>query len=85
MTAKAIDYSVYNEQSLFLELNSTSEQIEQLIDKKAQIEQALRAKTQVPNDETIKAMQECETTSQDDDIVEANNVANYLKGLVSNE
>lgn len=41
--------------------------IEQLIEKKAQIEQALREKAKVPNDETIKAMQECEKISQNDD------------------
>lgn len=58
--------------------------IEQLIEKKAQIEQALREKAKVPNDETIKAMQECEKISQSDDIVEVDNVSNYLKGLVSN-
>lgn len=38
----------------------------------------------MPNDETIKAMQECEKISQNDDIVEVDNVSNYLKGLVSN-
>lgn len=58
--------------------------IEQLIEKKAQIEQALREKAKVPNDETIKAMQECEKISQNDDIIEIDNVSNYLKGLVSN-
>lgn len=84
MRARAIDYSVYSEESLFMELDSTSEQIEQLAEKKAQIEQALREKAKVPNDETIKAMQECEKISQNDDIVEVDNVSNYLKGLVSN-
>lgn len=84
MRARAIDYSVYSEESLFIELNSTSEQLEQLAEKKAQIEQALREKAKVPNDETIKAMQECEKISQNDDIVEIDNVSNYLKGLVSN-
>ena len=84
MRARAIDYSVYSEESLFMELDSTSEQIEQLAEKKAQIEQALREKAKVPNDETIKAMQECEKISQNDDIVEIDNVSNYLKGLVSN-
>lgn len=84
MRARAIDYSVYNEESLFMELDNTSEQIEQLAEKKAQIEQALREKAKVPNDETIKAMQECEKISQNDDIVEIDNVSNYLKGLVSN-
>lgn len=84
MRARAIDYSVYSEESLFMELDSTSEQLEQLAEKKAQIEQALREKAKVPNDETIKAMQECEKISQNDDIVEIDNVSNYLKGLVSN-
>lgn len=84
MRARAIDYSVYSEESLFMELDNTSEQIEQLAEKKAQIEQALREKAKVPNDETIKAMQECEKISQNDDIVEIDNVSNYLKGLVSN-
>ena len=84
MRARAIDYSVYSEESLFMELDSTSEQLEQLAEKKAQIEQALREKAKVPNDETIKAMQECEKISQNDDIVEVDNVSNYLKGLVSN-
>ena len=84
MRARAIDYSVYSEESLFMELDSTSEQIEQLAEKKAQIEQALRERAKVPNDETIKAMQECEKISQNDDIVEVDNVSNYLKGLVSN-
>lgn len=84
MRARTIDYSVYSEESLFMELDNTSEQIEQLAEKKAQIEQALREKAKVPNDETIKAMQECEKISQNDDIVEIDNVSNYLKGLVSN-
>lgn len=84
MRARAIDYSVYSEESLFMELDNTSEQIEQLAEKKAQIEQALREKAKMPNDETIKAMQECEKISQNDDIVEVDNVSNYLKGLVSN-
>ena len=84
MRARAIDYSVYSEESLFMELDSTSEQLEQLAEKKAQIEQALRETAKVPNDETIKAMQECEKISQNDDTVEIDNVSNYLKGLVSN-
>ena len=60
MTAKAIDYSVYNEQALFSELNSTKEQIaklesekEILLDKKSQIEQALHS---IPTDETADAL-----------------------------
>lgn len=85
MSAKAIDYSVYNEQALFSELDSTKAQIAELENKKTQIEQALKEKVEVPNDETIRAMQECEKISQNDDMVEANNVANYLKGLVSND
>ena len=48
MGAKAIDYSVYNEEALFMELNSTKEQIAELESKKSQIEQALKEK---PNDE----------------------------------
>lgn len=44
MRARAIDYSVYSEESLFMELDNTSEQIEQLAEKKAQIEQALQKK-----------------------------------------
>ena len=34
MGAKAIDYSVYNEEALFMELNSTKEQIAELESKK---------------------------------------------------
>lgn len=55
MGAKAIDYSVYNEEALFMELNSTKEQIAELESKKSQIERALKEK---PNDETIRAIQE---------------------------
>ena len=53
MTAKAIDYSVYNEQALFMELNSTKEQIAELENKKSQIEQALHS---IPTDETADAL-----------------------------
>lgn len=49
MTAKAIDYSTYSEQALFVELNSTKEQIAELENKKSQIEQALHS---IPTDET---------------------------------
>ena len=49
MTAKAIDYSVYSEESLFMELDSTKEQIAELENKKSQIEQALHS---IPTDET---------------------------------
>lgn len=56
MTAKAIDYSVYNEQALFMELDNTKAQLakleserENLLDRKSQIEQALHA---IPTEET---------------------------------
>ena len=55
MTAKAtkaVDYSTYSFKRLFKELDSTSEQIANLQGKKAQIEQALRQKPEIPNDET---------------------------------
>ena len=53
MGAKAIDYSVYNEEALFMELNSTKEQIAELESKKSQIEQALQS---IPTDETANAL-----------------------------
>ncbi len=53
MTAKAIDYSTYSEQALFVELNSTKEQIAELENKKSQIEQALHS---IPTDETADAL-----------------------------
>ena len=63
MTAKAVDYSKYTHEMLFKELDSTSEQIakldsqrENLQDKKAQIEQALRQKSEIPTDETKEAL-----------------------------
>lgn len=91
MRARVIDYSVYSEESLFMELDNTKAQLaklesekESLLDRKSQIEETLQKKAKVPNDETIKAMQECEKISQNDDIVEIDNVSNYLKGLVSN-
>lgn len=49
MRARAIDYSVYSEESLFMELDSTKEQIAELENKKSQIEQALHS---IPTDET---------------------------------
>lgn len=91
MRARAIDYSVYSEESLFMELDNTKAQLaklesekESLLDRKNRIEETLQKKAKVPNNETIKAMQECEKISQNDDIVEVDNVSNYLKGLVSN-
>ena len=53
MRARAIDYSVYSEESLFMELNSTKEQIAELENKKSQIEQALHS---IPTDETADAL-----------------------------
>ena len=49
MRARAIDYSVYSEESLFMELDSTKEQIAELENKKSQIEQAVHS---IPTDET---------------------------------
>ena len=60
MTAKAIDYSVYSEESLFMELDNTKVQLaklesekESLLDRKNRIEQALHA---IPTDETADAL-----------------------------
>lgn len=53
MRARAIDYSVYSEESLFMELDSTKEQIAELENKKSQIEQALHS---IPTDETADAL-----------------------------
>lgn len=60
MRARAIDYSVYNEESLFMELDSTKAQLaklesekESLLDRKSQIEQALHS---IPTDETADAL-----------------------------
>ena len=53
MRARAIDYSTYSEQALFVELNSTKEQIAELENKKSQIEQALHS---IPTDETADAL-----------------------------
>ena len=63
MTAKAVDYSKYTHEMLFKELDSTSEQIakldsqrENLQDKKAQIERALKNKPEIPTNETKEAL-----------------------------
>lgn len=60
MRARAIDYSVYNEESLFMELDNTKAQLaklesekESLLDRKSQIEQALHS---IPTDETADAL-----------------------------
>ena len=60
MRARAIDYSVYSEESLFMELDNTKAQLaklesekESLLDRKSQIEQALHA---IPTDETADAL-----------------------------
>ena len=53
MRARAIDYSVYSEESLFMELDNTKEQIAELENKKSQIEQALHS---IPTDETADAL-----------------------------
>lgn len=60
MSAKAVDYSTYSEQALFVELNSTREQLaklnserEILLNKETQIEQALHA---IPTEETADAL-----------------------------
>lgn len=59
MRARAIDYSVYSEESLFMELDNTKAQLaklesekESLLDRKSQIEQALH----IPTDETADAL-----------------------------
>ena len=60
MRARAIDYSVYSEESLFMELDNTKVQLaklesekESLLDRKNRIEQALHA---IPTDETADAL-----------------------------
>ena len=60
MRARAIDYSVYSEESLFMELDNTKAQLaklesekESLLDRKSHIEQALHA---IPTDETADAL-----------------------------
>lgn len=45
-----------------------------------QVKKALDEKY-VPNDETIRAMEECERKSPNDDIIEADELAKYLKKL----
>ena len=61
MRARAIDYSVYSEESLFMELDSTKEQIAELENKKSQIEQALHS---IPTDETADALKNAESLPQ---------------------
>lgn len=60
MRARAIDYSVYSEESLFMELDNTKAQLaklesekESLLDRKNRIEQALHS---IPTDETADAL-----------------------------
>ena len=60
MRARAIDYSVYSEESLFMELDNTKAQLaklesekESLLDRKSQIEQALHS---IPTDKTADAL-----------------------------
>ena len=45
-----------------------------------QVKKALDEKY-VPNDETIRAMEECEQKSPNDDIIKADELAKYLKKL----
>lgn len=68
MTAKAIDYSVYNEQALFMELDNTKAQLakleserENLLDRKSQIEQALHA---IPTEETANDLKNAKSLPQ---------------------
>lgn len=97
MTATKIDYDAFSERRLLNTLANARSKISTLsseikaldkrrnvwISKEFEIKKAL-ANKYMPNDETIKALQECEQMSQDDDIIEPDNVANYLKGLVDN-
>lgn len=60
MRARAIDYSVYSEESLFMELDNTKVQLaklesekESLLDRKNRIEQALHS---IPTDKTADAL-----------------------------
>lgn len=53
MRARAIDYSVYSEESLFMELDNIKAQLAKLENKKSQIEQALHS---IPTDETADAL-----------------------------
>lgn len=76
MGAKAIDYSVYNEEALFMELNSTKEQIAELESKKSQIEQALQS---IPTDETANALRNSYT------VLKTKDYADFEKMLVSED
>ena len=79
MSAKAakVDYSTYTHEMLFKELDSTSEQIANLQGKKAQIEQALRQKPEIPNDETIKALRDSISGEGQGEVVEASKFSAY--------
>lgn len=76
MGAKAIDYSVYNEEALFMELNSTKEQIAELESKKSQIEQALQS---IPTDETANALRNSYT------VLKTKDYADFEKMLASED
>ena len=76
MGAKAIDYSVYNEEALFMELNSTKEQIAELENKKSQIEQALQS---IPTDETANALRNSYT------VLKTKDYADFEKMLASED
>lgn len=76
MGAKAIDYSVYNEEALFMELNSTKEQIAELENKKSQIEQALQS---IPTDETADALRNSYT------VLKTKDYADFEKMLASED
>lgn len=74
MSAKAVDYSTYSEQALFLELNSTREQLAKLesekailLDKEIQIEQALHS---IPTEETADALRNSYTVFKTKDYAE---------------
>lgn len=76
MGAKAIDYSVYNEEALFMELNSTKEQIAELESKKSQIEQALQS---ILTDETANALRNSYT------VLKTKDYADFEKMLASED
>ena len=76
MGAKAIDYSVYNEEALFMELNSTKEQIAELESKKSQIEQALQS---IPTGETANALRNSYT------VLKTKDYADFEKMLASED
>lgn len=76
MGAKAIDYSVYNEEALFMELNSTKEQIAELESKKSQIERALQS---IPTDETANALRNSYT------VLKTKDYADFEKMLASED